>query len=76
MEMKLQSALITILLMLVYRCQNPPISYFPAILFEGKLSEFLYAVPVANEEMKKLFDNLNNNACGWDEFDSRVIKST
>ena len=54
----------------------PPSPISPLSYLKGNYPNSFYAVPVADDEMKKLFDNLNNSAFGWDEFDSRVIKST
>ena len=41
---------------------------------KGHYENSFYCNPVTAEELQRLFGNLKESACGWDNFDSKVIK--
>ena len=46
----------------------------PNYYLRGNHLDSFFATPVTSEELLKLFGNLKKSACGWDNFDSEVIK--
>ena len=52
----------------------PASNISPTSYLRGNYENSFFSAPVTSNELQKLFDNLKDSACGWDNFDSKVIK--